>query len=267
MAEEKKMVLQASGVSIVFGGLRAVSGFDCALYEGELVGLIGPNGAGKTTVFNMLSGVYTPTEGQINYWDRRGKARVINKMNPAEHCRLGIARTFQNIRLFGNLSVEDNVKVALHNLRASNPIDAILRTPRFRQDEKRMEEKADILLSLFKIESKKNELAKNLPYGEQRKLEIARALASEPKILLLDEPAAGMNGQETEDLMNMIAFIRKEFNLTILLIEHDMKLVMGICERIMVLDYGRIIAQGSPDEIKTNPQVIKAYLGQEALNA
>ena len=267
MAEEKKMVLQASGVSIVFGGLRAVSGFDCSLYDGELVGLIGPNGAGKTTVFNMLSGVYTPTEGQINYWDKRGHCRLINKMNPAEHCRLGIARTFQNIRLFGNLTVEDNVKVALHNLRSSNPFDAIFRTPRFREDEKRMEEKADNLLSLFKIDSKKKELAKNLPYGEQRKLEIARALASEPKILLLDEPAAGMNGQETEDLMNLIAFIRKEFDLTILLIEHDMKLVMGICERIMVLDYGRIIAQGSPDQIKTNPQVIKAYLGQEALNA
>lgn len=267
MAEERKMVLQASGVSIVFGGLRAVSDFDCSLYEGELVGLIGPNGAGKTTVFNMLSGVYTPTEGQINFWDKKGKSCVINKMNPAEHCRLGIARTFQNIRLFGNLSVQDNVKVALHNLRSSNPIDALFRTPRFRQDEKQMEEKADLLLSLFKIDSKKKELAKNLPYGEQRKLEIARALASEPKILLLDEPAAGMNGQETEDLMNMIAFIRKEFNLTILLIEHDMRLVMGICERIMVLDYGRIIAQGSPDQIKTNPQVIKAYLGQEALNA
>ncbi|MBQ9626818.1 MAG: ABC transporter ATP-binding protein, partial [Treponema sp.] len=190
MADEKKMVLQASGVSIVFGGLRAVSDFDCALYEGELVGLIGPNGAGKTTVFNMLSGVYTPTEGQINYWDRRGKARVINKFNPAEHCRLGIARTFQNIRLFGNLTVEDNVKVALHNLRSSNPVDALLRTSRFRNDEKRMEEKADLLLSLFKIDGKKKELAKNLPYGEQRKLEIARALASEPKILLLDEPAA-----------------------------------------------------------------------------
>ena len=152
-------------------------------------------------------------------------------------------------------------------MRSSNPIDALLRTPRFRNDEKQMEEKADLLLSLFKIDSKKKELAKNLPYGEQRKLEIARALASEPKILLLDEPAAGMNGQETEDLMNMIAFIREKFNLTILLIEHDMKLVMGICERIMVLDYGRIIAQGTPDQIKTNPQVIKAYLGQEALNA
>ncbi len=267
MAEEKKLALQASGVSIVFGGLRAVSGFDCSLYEGELVGLIGPNGAGKTTVFNMLSGVYTPTEGQITFWDRRGKSRVINKMNPAEHCRLGIARTFQNIRLFGNLTAEDNVKVALHNLRSSNPVDALFRTPRFRQDEKRMEEKAAHLLSLFKIDAKKKELAKNLPYGEQRKLEIARALASEPKILLLDEPAAGMNGQETEDLMNLIAYIRKEFSVTILLIEHDMRLVMGICERIMVLDYGRIIAEGSPDQIKTNPQVIKAYLGQEALNA
>ncbi len=257
----REMVLQANNVSITFGGLRAVNEFNCELFAGELAGLIGPNGAGKTTVFNMLSGVYTPTEGQINFWDKSGKVRVMNKVNPAGHSRMGIARTFQNIRLFGTLSVADNVKVALHNSRHANPFDVVFRLPKFKQDEKWMQEKSEQLLSIFKIDSKKNELAKNLPYGEQRKLEIARALASGPKLLLLDEPAAGMNGQETEDLMNLIAFIRKEFDLTILLIEHDMRLVMGICERIMVLDYGRKIAQGTPDEIKSNPQVIKAYLG------
>ncbi len=267
MPENKEIILRASGVSIVFGGLRAVSEFNCELHEGELVGLIGPNGAGKTTVFNMLSGVYSPTEGQISFWDKKGKIQIINKLSPARHCHLGIARTFQNIRLFGNLSVSDNVRIALHASRHVNPFDVLFRTPRFRRDETRMTERVMQLLELFKIDSKKDELAKNLPYGEQRKLEIVRALASNPRLLLLDEPAAGMNPQETEDLMNLIAFIRKEFNLTILLIEHDMKLVMGICERIFVLDYGRIIASGAPDEIKSNPQVIKAYLGQEAVNA
>lgn len=264
---ENKLRLQASDISIVFGGLRAVSNFSCELHDGELIGLIGPNGAGKTTVFNMLSGIYTPTEGQITFWDKNDKAVIINKKSPAVLNKLGIARTFQNIRLFGQLSVSDNVRIALHSARQVNPFDVLFRTARFRRDEKCMTEKVEHLLSLFKIDSKKDELAKNLPYGEQRKLEIVRALASNPKLLLLDEPAAGMNPQETEDLMNLIAFIRKEFHLTILLIEHDMRLVMGICERIMVLDYGKIIASGKPEEIKSNPQVIKAYLGQEAVNA
>lgn len=263
MSGEKKLVLQASDISIVFGGLCAVSDASFDLYEGELIGLIGPNGAGKTTMFNMVSGIYTPTSGQMSYWDTEDKVRIINKANPAQLNRLGIARTFQNIRLFGNLTVLDNVRIALHNSRISRPADVIFRTARFRRDEQIMTEKVMQLLSLFKIDGKSGELAKNLPYGEQRKLEIVRALASNPKLLLLDEPAAGMNPQETHELMNMIAFIRKEFNLTILLIEHDMKLVMGICERIMVLNYGRIIASGSPDEIKSNPQVIKAYLGGE----
>ena len=267
MSGNNELVLQASGVSIVFGGLRAVSGFSCELHAGELIGLIGPNGAGKTTVFNMLSGIYTPTEGQISFWDRSGNVNIINKKSPAQHNKLGIARTFQNIRLFGQLSVLDNVRIALHSSRQVNPFDVLFRTPAFRRDEIRMTEKAVQLLSLFKIDGKKDELAKNLPYGEQRKLEIVRALAANPRLLLLDEPAAGMNPQETEDLMNLIAFIRKEFNLTILLIEHDMRLVMGICERIMVLDYGKIIASGTPEEIRSNPQVIKAYLGQEAVNA
>jgi branched-chain amino acid transport system ATP-binding protein len=264
---ENKLRLQATGISIVFGGLRAVSDFSCDLFDGELVGLIGPNGAGKTTVFNMLSGIYTPTSGQITFWDKDDKACVINKKSPSQLNRLGIARTFQNIRLFGSLSVRDNVKIALHQSRNVNFFDVLFRTPRFRLDEKSMNEKAEQLLSLFKIDNKSNELAKNLPYGEQRKLEIVRALASNPRLLLLDEPAAGMNPQETEDLMNLIAFIRKEFKLTILLIEHDMRLVMGICEKIMVLDYGKTIAVGKPDEIKTNPLVIKAYLGQEAADA
>ena len=226
--------------------------------------MIGPNGAGKTTIFNMLSGVYTPTSGQITFWDRDNKVRVINKKSPAQLNKMGIARTFQNIRLFGNLTVADNVRIALHNQRIVNPFDVLLRLPRFRRDEKIMTQRVDELLSILKIQDKKDELAKNLSYGEQRKLEIARAIASNPKVLLLDEPAAGMNPQETEELRQMIEIIRRDFNLTVLLIEHDMKFVMGICERIMVLDYGRIIAHGTPDEIKTNPDVIKAYLGNEA---
>ena len=258
---EKKLVLQVSNVQIVFGGLCAISDASFDLYEGELIGLIGPNGAGKTTMFNMVSGLYTPTSGQISFWDRNDKVQVINKMGPAQLNKLGIARTFQNIRLFGNLSVLDNVRIALHSSRSINPLDVLFRTPKFRQDEKLMTEKSMHLLKLFNIEDKAGELAKNLPYGEQRKLEIVRALASNPKLLLLDEPAAGMNPQETKELMDLIAFIRKEFNLTILLIEHDMKLVMGICERIMVLNYGRIFANGTAEEIRSNDDVVKAYLG------
>lgn len=261
MSEEKKLVLQASEISIIFGGLCAVGDASFELRERELVGLIGPNGAGKTTMFNMVSGIYTPTSGQLSFWDKNDKVQVINKAGAAKLNKMGIARTFQNIRLFGNLTVLDNVRIALHNQRISKPIDVLFRTPKFRKDEALMTENVMQLLKLFKIDGKANELAKNLPYGEQRKLEIVRALASKPKLLLLDEPAAGMNPQETKDLMDMIAFIRKEFDLTILLIEHDMKLVMGICERIMVLNYGRIIAIGTPDEIKNNDQVIKAYLG------
>ncbi|MBQ9539094.1 MAG: ABC transporter ATP-binding protein [Treponema sp.] len=258
---KKELLLRAKDISIQFGGLRAVSSFNLDLYAGELVGLIGPNGAGKTTVFNMLSGVYKPTEGSITFVDKDGKLSVISGKNPAQLNRIGIARTFQNIRLFGSMTVEDNVKVALHQKRMVTPFDVELRTPRFRQDEKIMCEKVENLLSLFHIDHLKNELARGLPYGEQRKLEICRALASGPKLLLLDEPAAGMNGQETGELMDMISFMRKEFNLTILLIEHDMKLVMGICERLMVLNYGRVIASGLPEEIQNNEDVVRAYLG------
>lgn len=258
---EKKLVLQCSDVQIVFGGLCAVSDASFDLFEGDLVGLIGPNGAGKTTMFNMVSGIYTPTSGQICFWDKDDKVHNINKFDPARLNKLGIARTFQNIRLFGELSVKDNVLIALHNQRRVSVFDVLFRTPKFRRDEQFMSEKAMNLLELFKISGKADEKAKNLPYGEQRKLEIVRALASNPKLLLLDEPAAGMNPQETKELMELIAFIRSEFKLTILLIEHDMKLVMGICEKIMVLNYGRIIATGTPDEIRANPEVVKAYLG------
>ena len=263
---EKEPLLKISNLSIVFGGLRAVSDFSCELYKGELMGLIGPNGAGKTTVFNMISGIYAPTEGGINFCDRHGKNHAIGKISPAALNHIGIARTFQNIRLFSKMTVEDNVRIALHPHRTINPLDAVFRTKRFRDDEKTMKDRTQELLSLFKIEGKKNELAKNLPYGEQRKLEIVRALAANPSLLLLDEPAAGMNPQEKIDLMKLISFIRKEFRLTILLIEHDMQLVMGICERLSVLDYGRCIAEGAPEEIQRNPAVIKAYLGQDALD-
>jgi branched-chain amino acid transport system ATP-binding protein len=263
--QTSKLLLKINDLSIVFGGLRAVSNFSCDLYQGELLGLIGPNGAGKTTVFNMISGIYTPTEGEINFWDSRGRINQAGKMNPAALNRIGIARTFQNIRLFGNLSVEDNVRIALHSRRIAKPLDVLFRLKRFRDDERSMIEKTGELLSLFKIEEKKYDLARNLPYGEQRKLEIVRALASDPSLLLLDEPAAGMNPQETMELMKLISFIRKEFRLTILLIEHDMHLVMGICERLIVLDYGRTIAEGVPEEIKKNPAVIKAYLGEDAV--
>ena len=267
MPQANDLLLKINNLSIVFGGLQAVSDFSFDLYRGELMGLIGPNGAGKTTVFNMISGIYAPTRGEITFWDSRGKIHSIGNTSPAVLNRIGIARTFQNIRLFTKMTVEDNVRIALHSQRTIHPVDALFRTRRFRNDEEMMKERTGELLSLFRIEDKKDELARNLPYGEQRKLEIVRALASNPCLLLLDEPAAGMNNHETEELMKLISYIRKEFNLTILLIEHDMHLVMGICERLLVLDYGRCIAEGPPEQIRQNPAVIKAYLGQDALAA
>jgi len=260
------LLLRAHKLSIEFGGLKALSDFSCEICHGELVGLIGPNGAGKTTAFNILSGIYVPSGGEIEFRDRQDVTHLVKGFNPAKLNRLGIARTFQNIRLFSKLSVEDNIRIALHSGRASNIIDALFRLKKFRIDEERMRAQTNELLSLFKIEHNKHELAMNLPYGDQRKLEIARALASNPSLLLLDEPAAGMNPQETGELMKIINFIKDEFRLTILLIEHDMRLVMGICKRLLVLDYGRIIAAGTPEEIQQNPAVIKAYLGTEAVN-
>ena len=251
-------LLRTENVSEVFGGLKAVTDFNIHLDRGELVGLIGPNGAGKTTAFNMLTGVYQPTTGTITF-----EGESIVGLKPYQVTQRGIARTFQNIRLFSELTVLENVKIAFHYHVKYGILESVFRIGRYFKEEEAIEKEAHRLLKIFHLDDKADEVAKNLPYGAQRRLEIARALAAKPKLLLLDEPAAGMNPQETKELMDMIRWIRQEFGLTILLIEHDMSLVMGICERIYVLEYGEIIAQVTPDEIKKNPEVIRAYLGGE----
>ena len=248
-------------LSISFGGLRAVDGFEMQIETGELYGLIGPNGAGKTTVFNLLTGVYKPNEGiiKLDGEDITGKKTIdINKA--------GIARTFQNIRLFKQLSVLDNVKVGLHNHYKYSTLEGILRLPKYKKVEKAMDEKAMEILKVFDLDGEADVLATNLPYGKQRKLEIARAMATEPKLLLLDEPAAGMNPNETGELMETIQFVREHFGMTILLIEHDMKLVSGICEELTVLNFGQVLAQGKTADVLNNPEVISAYLGDEQEN-
>ncbi len=249
-------VINTENLGIDFGGLTAVNNFNFEINEHEIVGLIGPNGAGKTTVFNMLTKVYEPSRGKI-YLDGKDTA----KMSTIEVNKNGVARTFQNIRLFSNISVLDNVKVAMNNLHEYSLFDSLFRTKKFNDAEKAIEEKSLELLKIFALDEFKDIKASSLPYGAQRRLEIARALATNPKVLLLDEPAAGMNPQETEDLMNTIKLVRDKFNICVLLIEHDMNLVMNICERIYVLNYGTLLAKGSPEEIKNNPDVIKAYLG------
>lgn len=253
-------MLEVKDLTIKFGGLVAVSNFFLNIGEKEVVGLIGPNGAGKTTVFNMLTGVYTPTSGTISYL-----GEDIKGLKPYIITSKKIARTFQNIRLFSDLSVLDNVKISYDYKLKYNLLDSILRTPRFKKEEAQMDSEVKELLKTFNLLDKCYEKASNLSYGEQRRLEIVRALATGPKLLLLDEPAAGMNPQETAELSGLIKWIRDTYDVSILLIEHDMKLVMGICDKITVLDYGKVIAVGSPDEIKNNPKVIKAYLGEEVM--
>lgn len=250
-------MLEVTNLSISFGGLRAVDDFNITIKEGELYGLIGPNGAGKTTVFNLLTGVYKPNEGHVVLDGKDITGKRIIDIN-----RTGIARTFQNIRLFKDLTVQENVMVGLHNQITYPTLAGIFKLPSYRKAEKEMRERSMELLEVFDLQEEANTLASNLPYGKQRKLEIARAMATNPKLLLLDEPAAGMNPNETIELMETIRFVRDHFKMTILLIEHDMKLVSGICENLTVLNFGHVLCQGETKEVLNNPEVIKAYLGE-----
>ena len=249
-------ILKVSNIGISFGGLHAVDDFSLSIKKGQLYGLIGPNGAGKTTVFNLLTGVYKPDMGSVVLDGENITGKSVVQINKS-----GIARTFQNIRLFGKLSVLDNVKIGLHNIYKYPAIDGVLKLPVYFKKEKLMNERAMELLKVFELDSEADTLASNLPYGKQRKLEIARALATNPKLLLLDEPAACMNPNETNELVDTISFIRDKFDITILLIEHDMKLVSSICEELTVLNFGKVLVQGETKEVLNNPEVIKAYLG------
>ena len=250
-------LLEVKNLSISFGGLKAVDNFHISIEKGQLYGLIGPNGAGKTTIFNLLTGVYKPNAGSIVLDDVNITGKSTIEINQA-----GIARTFQNIRLFKDMSVLDNVKAGLHNHHKYSTVEGIFRLPRYFKIEKEMDEEAMNLLKVFDLDKECDFKASNLPYGKQRKLEIARALATEPKLLLLDEPAAGMNPNETAELMDTIRFVRDNFNMTVLLIEHDMKLVSGICEKLTVLNFGQVLREGATSDVLHDPEVIKAYLGE-----
>ncbi|MDF2891910.1 MAG: transporter ATP-binding protein [Clostridia bacterium] len=254
-------IIKVNNLSKSFGGVKAVSHINMAIDGGEIIGIIGPNGAGKTTFFNLLTGIYSPTSGEVIY--NLDKEVSSKSFKPHKMTGYGVARTFQNIRLFKNMSIIDNVLLGYHNNMSYGLLSSLFRLPSFYKNETKAYDEALKLLEIFNLLDKKDELASNLPYGEQRKVEIARALAAKPKLLLLDEPAAGMNPNETKELTTLINWIKDEFKLTIILIEHDMSLVMGICSKVFVFDYGTLIASGTPNEVQNNEQVIKAYLGGE----